>query len=88
MRPDYNALEQYLRGKTDSEVTLTFAQIEKIVGTLLPASSVEHRAWWGNQEDTTRHAHKRAWKNAGFKVTEVYQHRHSGWVKFSRNGSA
>lgn len=85
MKPNYEALEVYLRSlpKDTSEVTLAFAKVQSIVGGTLPVSHLNYRQWWANPVDTSRHAQARAWTNAGFKVEEVYQGS-SGWVKFAR----
>jgi hypothetical protein len=44
----YTPLEVYLRDlpSTQKEVTLSFAQIEKILKSKLPASAYEDNRWW------------------------------------------
>jgi len=86
-RPDYPALETHLRqkGGAPREVRMTFAEIAGVVRAPLPPSSVNHRAWWGNEDpEVTMHAHKRAWGRAGYRVAQVYQHPTDGWVRFER----
>jgi hypothetical protein len=54
MQSKYEQLELYLRAvpaKT-GEITLSFAEVERILGVPLPASAKSHRAWWGNQKDS------------------------------------
>ncbi len=43
----YSALGDYLRAQTRSEVPMTFAQIERVIGAKLPKSH-KYRAWWSN----------------------------------------
>src|SRR6266516_3238533 len=43
----YSALCDYLRAQTRSEVPMTFAQIERVIGAKLPKSH-KYRAWWSN----------------------------------------
>jgi hypothetical protein len=40
----YDPLRDYLAGKTGSEVRMTFAEVEELVGPL-PDSARIHRAW-------------------------------------------
>jgi len=52
MNPDkYTPLEQYLRDLpvNQQEVTISFEQIEKILGEKLPSPAYEDSLWWGNQ---------------------------------------
>lgn len=51
-------------------VTLSFGEIEHIIGAQLPPSALMHRAWWANQEGGSRAPH---WRAAGFKVDGVNQ---------------
>ena len=59
--PNYEALTEHLNGIEDAEVTLSFAQLDRIVGGL-PASARKHAAWWANSVSSQSHA--RAWINA------------------------
>ena len=54
---------------TDS-VTLSFGEIERIIGDELPPSAVRHREWWANQEGGSQAPH---WRAAGFEVDGVNQ---------------
>jgi hypothetical protein len=69
MAGKYTPLENYLRDLTEREVTLTFVQIEKIIGSKLPESAQE-LSWW-QHETEGNHINKRAWANAGWQVGEV-----------------
>ena len=45
----YEPLRDYLAGLSGHEESMTFAQLEQLVGPL-PDSAREHRAWWGNDD--------------------------------------
>lgn len=59
----YEPLADYLRSHVGEACSLTFTEIERIIGCSLPASARQYPAWWGN--DGT-HAQARAWMRAGF----------------------
>ena len=76
----YDPLGEYLKNLEQSSVTLTFEQIEKIIGFTLPASSYTYRAWWSNGG----HSHSYAWLNSGYEVDTVMLNKKI--VKFRRTG--
>lgn len=63
----YYLLEKYLGGQFAPEITLTFSEVEKIIGEPLPASAYKCPAWWANGG----HSQADAWLNVGFKVGEL-----------------
>ncbi|HET7015987.1 MAG TPA: toll/interleukin-1 receptor domain-containing protein [Streptosporangiaceae bacterium] len=63
----YAPLRDYLAGAIGTELQMTFAQIEELVG-VLPNSARLHRAWWSNSSATSR-----AWRNAGWRLGSVDQ---------------
>lgn len=65
----YHPLFTYLRERGQDEVTLTFAQIEKILGKPLPEGALIERGWWSNRRRSSPQA--RAWLDAGYKVMTV-----------------
>jgi DNA-binding transcriptional regulator YiaG len=65
----YQPLLDYLRQKGDRQVTLTFAEIEAMMGEKLPESAREKRAWWSNRSKGALQA--RAWMDAGFLVADL-----------------
>ena len=67
MTSKYDPLRAHLEASTEALVRLTFAQIERILGAVLPASATKHPAWWANEEVGT-HGHARAWLEAGFRT--------------------
>ena len=64
----YSPLADWLNsqpGGTDT-VKLTFEQIEKLIGGLLPTSAYEHRSWWAN--DSQGHSHSQLWLEVGWRA--------------------
>lgn len=50
----YGGFTTWLRGHQDSEVSLEFAEVEKIIGCALPPSARKHRPYWhGGQSGST-----------------------------------
>lgn len=86
MPAKYEPLEIHLRATPPKvrEVTLSFAEIERILGAPLPESSITHRPWWGNQRDSKSRPQAHAWLSAGFLVDTVNQGRAHGSVRFKR----
>lgn len=66
----YRPLYEALQNTAASDVTLSFAEIEGILGTSLPESAHRYQAWWSNDESGT-HSHARAWLAAGFSTGGV-----------------
>ena len=62
----YTPLEQFLASVDETEVSLTFSKIESIIGTSLPPSAYNYKAWWSNDDPT--HTQSMAWSNAWFKA--------------------
>ena len=65
----YDPLGEYLRAQAESEMTLSFREIERIIGAALPASAMSAR-WWANDGGSrTAHAQKMAWTRAKYRAT-------------------
>ena len=80
----YGPLKQFLESLSPSESdrTLSFGEVERILGARLPPSAYTHRAWWSNQSSPAGHPHAQAWLAAGWKVDSVsFPDR---WVRFRR----
>lgn len=62
----YDPLRDYLRRQKLDEFELTFAEMERRIGYMLPRSA-ERPQWWANSSapDTT-HVQRKAWRDAGF----------------------
>ena len=61
----YAAIGKHLADVASREATLSFNEIEAIIGRELPASAHRHRAWWAN---TDTHSQALTWLSAGWKV--------------------
>lgn len=72
-------LEKYLKHK--ATITLTYAEIESILGFELPEAAYKHRSWWGNDPSATQ---SHAWLNAGWQVDRIEL---GSSVTFIRSGS-
>lgn len=64
----YVNLGKYLKKQNLEHVPMTFAQIERIIGAKLPASS-RYRAWWSNNDFNS--VMTKIWKEAGFESEQV-----------------
>ncbi len=66
----YSPFSRYLlrRAKYTSQVTLSFAKIEGIIGDNLPFGALRNREWWTN---TTRTSQGQSWLRVGWKVQDV-----------------
>ncbi|MBI2334089.1 MAG: hypothetical protein HYU84_18335 [Chloroflexi bacterium] len=82
MPSKYAQLETYLCELPSKQkaVTLSFEEIEGIIGSKLPASANE-LSWW-EHETEGNHRNTRAWANAGWRVGQV--HLQEKWVRFVR----
>ena len=76
----YEPLEQYLLEQSTDSCTLTFSEVETIIGGPLPASAREHQGWWGNDKT---HVQARSWMHAGWEVRRLHLLRR-GHVHFAR----
>ena len=64
----YYPLYKYLQERSDDKpFTLTFAEIEEMIGDFLPRSARSTRAWWANTPTTQ----SEAWLSVGWKVDYV-----------------
>ena len=64
----YDRLGTYLREQDRELIPMTFAEIERIVGTKLP-SSQKHQAWWSNS--TSNNVMTQVWLDAGYRTERV-----------------
>jgi hypothetical protein len=82
----YVPLGDHLRKATGNELTLTFDQIEEIIGTDLPPSASKHDEWWQNSTPgSDSHVQALAWMTTGWRKSRV--DRSARYVTFSRAGS-
>jgi len=66
----YAPLGEYLKRQDTDWITLTFPQIEQILGFVLPASAHTFRQWWENDEQPKR-VPASSWKKAGWRTVDV-----------------
>lgn len=64
----YDPLGVFLREQKISHIPMTFANLEKILGTKLP-NSKQYPAWWSNS--TTNNVMTKQWLDAGFHTESI-----------------
>lgn len=64
----YDPLTAYLAGLDTDELTLTFAEIEQIIGAALPSSAWQSVFWVNSPKGTFT---VRPWRRAGWRVAGV-----------------
>lgn len=64
----YEPLTVFLDAKRTEEVSMSFAEIEAVLGTALPASK-RRREWWSN--NPSNNVLTKAWLAAGYKTERV-----------------
>jgi len=65
----YDPLKTHLARKAALRISMTFAEVAKVVGKSLPASAYRHPSWWAN--DPIHHAQARAWTEAGYRAENI-----------------
>jgi DNA-binding transcriptional regulator YiaG len=80
----YYPLYRYLTESQLDQLTLTFTDIESILGQPLPPTARESRAWWSNRKDGTVQA--AGWMEAGYLVDEIDLE--TGQITFRKQGVA
>ncbi len=83
----YEPLRHFLENieSTISEETISFREIERVLGFKLPRSAHEHRAWRSNPSSKATHPYAQSWLAEGWMVDTVNQN--DKWVRFRRIGS-
>ena len=62
----YDPLGKHLRRQRVAELELSFPEIERLLGAMLPNSAARPQ-WWANVSDPhTTHVQRNAWREAGF----------------------
>jgi hypothetical protein len=80
----YDPLILHLAKHGGEYLTLTFMEIEELLGELLPASARSHLAWWANTKSDPTHSWANRWTAAGWHARADLPH---GRVTFSRHDS-
>ena len=63
----YDPLFKFLQSQNKTQVILNYEEIEKIICQSLPVSAHKYKVWWDNNS----HVQSKAWRDAGYKVTDV-----------------
>ena len=66
-RPRIMNIGKYLRNITDKSITLTFDEIEDIIGGKLHPSAYKYNSYWANSDQY----HAQGWLDYGFKTKSV-----------------
>ena len=77
----YYPIGKYLEKTNREVISLSFEQIEDILGFSLPNSAFNHKAWWGNGG----HIQAEAWMNYGYRTYSVNPQ--SGCINFKKEGT-
>ncbi|MGJ4956426.1 DUF7662 domain-containing protein [Bradyrhizobium sp. HKCCYLRH2015] len=63
----YDPIKRRLQSVTESQLILSFDEMEQMIGQALPSSARNYDAWWSNEgPDRTRHVQSKAWTTLGF----------------------
>lgn len=65
----YAALETYLLESGQEVVSMTFGDVERVIGADLPPSAFKHRPWWSNNPSNS--VITNSWLKAGYKTENV-----------------
>src|ERR1700748_939010 len=65
----YDPLRRFLEARPGDEIPMTFSEIEKVLGFVLPDSARKFPAWWSNNTGTQ--VAVSAWRDAGYRTTRV-----------------
>lgn len=65
----YTPLRRHLANESGPSVTMTFVEIDELVGGL-PDSARRYRAWWSNERDGS-HVQAHAWMETGLRVARL-----------------
>lgn len=66
----YTPLTDWLYSQNLDNISLSFGEIEEIIGESLPSSAYKHSRWWMNDEN---HSQGKSWINAGYIITNNKQ---------------
>jgi hypothetical protein len=64
----YEPLTAYLKGQSESRVTVTFDELAEILGFRLPAAALNHAEWW---QEGSGHTQARGWRDAGWSFVKT-----------------
>lgn len=67
----YDSLYSWLRKQRSKNISVTFHDLEGVLGFKLPVAARNCRAWWANERSPSTHTHCNAWLDAGFETEHV-----------------
>ena len=76
-----NNLTEYLRQNNDNRITLTFDQIEEIIGRNLIPSARSHQAFWSNGQGNN---YNHFWLDAGYETDDVARSMRNHQITFMK----
>ena len=65
----YERLGEFLKSQRTKEVPMSFAEIERVIGSKLPPNSPQYPAWWSN--NPSNNVMTKVWLAAGFRTEQV-----------------
>ncbi len=68
--PDYSKIATYLAAHPGDRVTLTFDQVETMLGEPLPLAARVLTSWWGGAS-SIRYQQGQTWQAVGWRVTSI-----------------
>jgi hypothetical protein len=84
----YDPLRRFLRRRREDVVRLTYADIERIIGAILPHAAA-NASWWSNEAGPGRGlVQSRAWLDAGFRVAQLEPGKAVAFERPRRDGSS
>ena len=71
----FDSLTNFLLGQPPGPVTMTFTQVNTLLGFCIPAAARKYQVWWANETDqNTRHRQCRSCLNANRKASADLKH--------------
>lgn len=68
MASKYDALKQHLLDADRGPLTMSFSEVEDVLGFPLPKSARAGDGWWLDRSSSAAHSHAFAWLAAGRRV--------------------
>ena len=65
----YDPLMMFLDKSGKDEITLSYDEIEKIIGDELPLTARNNVNWWNNNDNS--HSQSAAWSDVGYRTCKI-----------------
>ena len=69
MSNKYAPLTRFLRQQEAPRITMTFQEVEEVLGFSLPASAWKYPAWWSNA--ASGQSQVKSWRDAGWETRDL-----------------